>query len=369
MAHGPLPPRLVGSMDVMSETIGAGQARILLANAAKTEQQERPAAESLDVARRAGAFALRVPERFGGTWADAATTVRRLAELGRYCPATAWVAGTCVTAKTFVGDVFGAEAPDEFFADPESLACGSGHPTATGVRGPGGVRVDGRWAYVSGCEDAAWAGLAVMVDGTYMFAAIPTSDLSVERTWDAAGLRGTGSHTLVARDVLVPEARIRPARPPGPALHVFYGTTVLAPLVGAARGALDVTDAMFASDRKPSMTAYARMGESPAARQWLAEATLLVDRAERTLLAIADAADGGDVSPADHARLHLDMVDAARDCRAAVELMLDLHGASGFASANPLQRYWRDIAVGSRHAHLRSYIGVERYGEALAGTA
>ncbi|MEV4702250.1 acyl-CoA dehydrogenase family protein [Actinoplanes sp. NPDC049316] len=352
-----------------TETIGADHARVLLANAAKTEQQERPTAESLDAARRTGAFALRTPERFGGAWADAATTVRHLAGLGRSCPATAWVAGTCVTAKTFVADVFGDGAPGEFFADPGSLACGSGHPTATGVRGPDGVRVDGRWAYVSGCEDAAWAGLAVMVDGAYMFAAIPTSDLSVERTWDAAGLRGTGSHTLVAHDVLVPESRIRPAQPPGLALHVFYGTTVLAPLVGAARGALDVTEAMFASDRKPSMTQYARMGESPAARQWLAEATQLVNRAERTLLAIAGEADAGDISQAGHARLHLDMVDAARDCRAAVELMLDLHGASGFAATNALQRYWRDIAVGSRHAHLRSYTAVESYGQALAGPA
>jgi alkylation response protein AidB-like acyl-CoA dehydrogenase len=60
-------------------------------------------------------------------------------------------------------------------------------------------------------------------------------------------------------------------------------------------------------------------------------------------------------------------VDAARDCRTAVELMLDLHGASGFAAANPLQRYWRDIAVGSRHAHLRPYLAVENYGQAFAG--
>jgi alkylation response protein AidB-like acyl-CoA dehydrogenase len=342
---------------------------VLLANAAKTEQQQRPAAESLAVARRGGAFALRTPERFDGSWAGATTVVRHLAVLGRSCPSTAWIAGTCVTAKTFVASVFGDAAPRDFFADPGALACGSGHPTATGERGPDGVRVNGRWAYVSGCEDATWAGLAVMVDGTYTFAAIPTSALSVEPTWDAAGLRGTGSHTLVARDVLVPAGHLVAARPPGPALHVFYGTTVLAPLVGAARGAHDLTTAMFASDRKPSMTAYARMGESPAARQWLAEASLLVDRAERTLLAIAAAVDADDISPTGHARLHLDMADAARDCRAAVDLMLDLHGASGFAASNALQRYWRDIAVGSRHAHLRSYIAVENYGRALAGTA
>lgn len=35
---------------------------------------------------------------------------------------------------------------------------------------------------------------------------VPASDLSVERTWRAAGLAGTSSHTLVAEDVVVPDS-------------------------------------------------------------------------------------------------------------------------------------------------------------------
>jgi acyl-CoA dehydrogenase-like protein len=99
---------------------------------------------------------------------------------------------------------------------------------------------------------------------------------------------------------------------------IFYGITVLAPVVGAARGALDIVNEMFASDRRPHLTTYSRMGDSPAARHWPAQATLLVDRAERTLLA-AQAVDAGDITETDHARLRMDLADAARDCRAAVE--------------------------------------------------
>ncbi|GAB2842301.1 acyl-CoA dehydrogenase [Actinoallomurus bryophytorum] len=352
-----------------TETIENDQARTLLASAEETERHNRPTAENLEVVRRHGAFALRTPERFGGAWANATTVAGRLAELGRYCPSTAWIAGTCLTAKTFAAEAFGDAVPRDLFADPDALACGSGIPSGSGERTPDGVRVNGRWPYVSGCEDATWAGLAVLIDGTYTYAVIPTAELTVERTWRVAGMRGTGSHTLVARDVLVPAGLTAAVRPPVPATLVFYGIAVLAPVAGAARGALDVTNAMFASDRKPSMTAYARMGDSPAARQWLAEATLLVDRADRTMFAAARAVDAAGVTGADSARLHLDLADAAQDCRSAVELMLDLHGASGFAAANPLQRYWRDIAVGSRHAHLRPYMAVENYGQALAGQA
>lgn len=46
--------------------------------------------------------------------------------------------------------------------------------------------------------------------------------------------------------------------------------------------------------------------------------------------------------------------------------MLDLHGSSGFHMSNPLQRFWRDVAVGSRHPHLNPYLAVERSGSLLA---
>lgn len=140
---------------------------------------------------------------------------------------------------------------------------------------------------------------------------------------------------------------------------------MLGPVVGAARGALDVIRTMFASDRKPFMTACSRMGESAGARHWLAEAAHLVDRAERTMLAVARAAESRGGAAADTARLAMDLADAGRDCRAALELMLDLHGASGFAGANPLQRYWRDVAVGSRHPHPNPCLATENLGSAL----
>jgi hypothetical protein len=61
---------------------------------------------------------------------------------------------------------------------------------------------------------------------------------------------------------------------------MLHALTVLGSVVGAMRGALDAINAMFASGRKPFMTEYSRMGESPGARHWLAEATHLVSRAE-----------------------------------------------------------------------------------------
>ncbi|MFD4640194.1 acyl-CoA dehydrogenase family protein [Lentzea sp. NPDC058436] len=340
---------------------------VLRAHAAAVEQNERPAPEGLAALRENGVFALRTPEAYGGAWADAETIARELTGLGRACPSTAWVAGTCVTSKNLAGRAFVAEEKPEFFADPDALFCGSGVPGGRGERVAEGVRVTGRWANVSGCEDADWALVAVMADGAFSFALVPTADLAVERTWTMAGMRGTGSHTLVADGVLVPAGRIVAAAPFALNDMMLFAMTVLGPVVGAAQGALDVVTAMFASDRKPFMTSYSRMGESPGARHWLADASYLVQRAETTMLAVAREASAGELSPVDGPRLRRALADAGRDCRAAVDLMLDLHGASGFDVSNPLQRFWRDVAVGSRHPHLNPYLAVENLGTALAG--
>lgn len=341
---------------------------VLLANADKAEQQSRPAAESLAALRQAGAFALRTPAVHGGAWADPETVVVWLAGLGRACPSTAWIAGTCATAKTIAANVLGdGVAARGFFADPDALACGSGVPSGRGERRADGVLVNGRWANVSGCEDAAWAGLGLMADGAYAFAFIPVADLRVEQTWDMAGMRGTGSHSLVAEDLLVPAHLVASTAPFTPENMLFFALTVLGPVVGAARGALDLTTAMFASDRRPFMTSYSRMGESAGARQWLAEAAFLVERAERAMLDIARARLAADDPRSRDPLLHLEAAEAGRDCRAAVDRMLDLHGSSAFRTTNPLQRYWRDIAVATRHPHITPYLPHETLGTAVAG--
>ena len=345
----------------------ANTGAVLRAHAGKAEENKRPAGESLAALRADGVFALRTLRDYGGAWAGAETTATTLTGLGRSCPSTAWVAGTCVTSKNIAARTFTGAGTPEFFADPDALFCGSGVPGARGERVPGGVRVTGRWANVSGCEDAVWAGLAVLVDGVFSFAVVPTAELGLERTWDPAGMRGTGSHTLVADGLVVPAERIAAAAPFTPNDSMLFAMTVLGPVVGAAQGALDAVTTMFASDRKPFMTAYSRMGESPGARQWLAEATYLVSRAERTMLGVAREADAAELSTEDGPRLRAALADAGRDCRAAVERMLDLHGASGFATSNVLQRFWRDVAVGSRHPHLNPYLAVENLGVVVAG--
>jgi hypothetical protein len=56
---------------------------------------------------------------------------------------------------------------------------------------------------------------------------------------------------------------------------------------------------------------------------------------------------------------------AVQDCRHAVEKLLDLHGSSMFAAGNPLGRFWRDLAVGTRHGAVRPWVAADDYSRVL----
>ncbi|MDR7277117.1 acyl-CoA dehydrogenase family protein [Catenuloplanes atrovinosus] len=350
----------------------------LAANAARTERELMPAPDSVAAVRAAGLFALTVPRAAGGQEADLRTLVEVLAALGRGCPSTAWVVGLNASNKGVARLMLSAEGQDAVLADPDAVCCASNVMSrqSSGVRVPGGLRVSGRWAMASGSELASLAMVGVpLPDGetpAVAMALVPVSDLSVERTWRAAGLAGTSSHTLVAEDVFVPDGFVNvpgaagPARSIPPESMFTGGLAALAPMIGATRGARDLVAAAVAGGRAPYLTTYARVADSPLGRYWFTEAMRRTDTAMRRTVRVADVLDelpvGGRLPVAERVELRVELSTAARECREAMELLLDLHGASGFADDNPLQRFWRDVAVGTRHPFFTPYILAEDEG-------
>jgi alkylation response protein AidB-like acyl-CoA dehydrogenase len=210
---------------------------------------------------------------------------------------------------------------------------------------------------------------------------LQTAELAIERTWDGVpGLRGTGSHTLVADDVFVPSVfQIVPPTDPNAfaALEVRKLEVVLhtaSPLLGAARGALGVVEPVMTAERPVFGTAHQRKADSPFARQLFAEAHQLIATAETRLVNVADVldtafAEGTSLPGADAAQQRCQVVAALQECRAAVEKLLDVHGSSAFAAGNPLALFWRDLSVGSRHGAVNPYVAAEWFGRALFETS
>ncbi|MFF8566620.1 acyl-CoA dehydrogenase family protein [Streptomyces albidoflavus] len=366
---------------------------LLKEHAARTEADRRIAEENITALTEAGLFRLTVPRRFGGHEAGIRTFLEVTSELGRGCGSTAWVASLINVCNWLVG-LYPEQAQREVWGeDPGARVCGVLAPSATSRAVDGGLLVTGRWGFASGSLHSQWAVLGVpVVDGSGRqtdqgCALVPLTELTLEDTWYVAGMRGTGSNTLVADEVFVPDHRILsvtratggdyPTEHTGEALYrsalaPFLALVLAGPQVGLAQGAMELVKASLAKGKGISYTFYERASEAPSTQIQMAEAAMLIDTARLHMLRAADdidrwAASGQYMPFATRARVRMDTGYVARRSREAIDLLLSVQGAGSFAEAGPLQRIWRDQETGSRHAVINPAVASELYGRALLG--
>ncbi|MEU6672457.1 acyl-CoA dehydrogenase family protein [Streptomyces sp. NPDC046727] len=371
----------------------AALVELLRRNAARTDQDRCVAPENIAALDGAGLFSLTVPQRLGGHQARIRTLVQVGAELGRGCGSTAWTTSLINISGWLIG-LYPQRTQREVYAqDPGTRACAVLPPHGTGRTTDAGTVVSGRWSFASGCLHARWALLGMTLTGEHgerrdqALALVPMNQLTIEDTWHVAGMRGTGSNTLTADDVVVPAHRILsvtqalqgtyPTEFKDEALYraAFVPTLALSlagPLLGLARGAMELVLASLATGRGISHTHYAQACEAPSTQMQLAEAASLIDTATLHLMRAADdvdnwAASGPCMPLVNRTRARMDIGTVARCSREALDLLLNVHGARSFAEDSPLQRMWRDLETGTRHAMINPAIATEMYGRALLG--
>ena len=244
----------------------AERLRPLLADNAQQGAADRRVAEaSIAALAEAGLFKVMLPRRYGGYEAGVRTSLDVMAAVAYGDGAAGWVASLVNHSARDIGLCPTRVQDDAFGADPDARVCGSLAPVGTAVAVEGGVRLSGRWGYVSGSLHAQWAVLGFnLVDETGAviegaLAPVPARDYTVSDTWFTAGMRGSGSNTLSAEDVFVPWHRVVPRTRLDagdyPTEHKdestyrsgFYPTHtmgLIGPLLGLGRAALDhVVDA------------------------------------------------------------------------------------------------------------------------------
>ena len=383
-----------GARELRADLVArAAKVRPLLAgNADLTDRERRVPAENIAALGEAGLLSLMQPARYGGLQTDFRTLLEVSREVGRACGSTAWVSALLNANGWFVG-LFPAQAQDDVWADtPDARVAGSVTPSGTARQVDGGFLVSGRWAPASGCAHAQWAVLGVTradAEGTADAVGIvltPMSELPVQDTWFVSGLRGTASNTLIGEDVFVPAHRFLsvPDAVEGRYATPFTDEALYrSPLVPAA--ALVLTGAQLGlaaaavdllAEKAPlrtlTMTNYASQAEAPTTQIAAANAASLSDSAQlhayRAAADLDEAAQAGVVPDYDvRARMRMDAGMAAVHAREVVRIVCSAQGASSFSESNPLQRIWRDIEAGSRHAVLNPEVAAEIYGKSLFG--
>jgi 3-hydroxy-9,10-secoandrosta-1,3,5(10)-triene-9,17-dione monooxygenase len=365
---------------------------MLMQNASKTEEYRQVVEENISALEDAGAFKIMVPKRYGGYEGTVKQKLQVSREIAMGCGSTAWVTALQNVCAYFTGKMSKQCQDDVWASTPDARIAGVFTPVMESRKVDGGIRMTGTWDWASGVMHADWLFLGAMLfddAGAPMYPVMtltPKSEFTVEDTWFMSGMKGTASNRVVAKDVFVPDHRIHSV----PALlsqtydtpftdEVLYRSSfvpvaalVLAgPQLGLAQAALDYTIAK-APTRGITYSEWERQTDSPTFQIAIAKAAVLVDTAHLFAYRAADAIDGAALENrpmeyVERARVRSDTGVAISSAREAIRILCSAHGAGSFADASPMQRWWRDSEVSSRHAVIMPETSELIYGRALLG--
>jgi 3-hydroxy-9,10-secoandrosta-1,3,5(10)-triene-9,17-dione monooxygenase len=362
------------------------------ANAHKTEHDRRVVEENITALREAGAFRIMVPKRYGGYETTLRTKLEVSREVAMGCGSTAWVTALQNVCSLFAGMMNEQAQDDVWGSNPDARVAGVLTPSSTSRKVPGGWIVNGAWSWASGSYHADWSyvGVPLTDDNGDFFAPatalIPNSDITIEDTWFVSGMKGTGSNTLHAKDAFVPEHRVHLV--PGMLMHqhdtpfkneslyqsAFVPAAVIilaGPQLGLAQAALDYTIEK-GHKRGIAYTDFEFQRDAPTFQLAIAKAATLVEAAHLFAYKVADeideaAAAGRTMTYVERARLRSNAGHAVESAREAIRVLCSAHGASSFGDGSPMQRYWRDSEIASRHAVIAPETSALVYGRALMG--
>ncbi len=337
---------------------------------ARDEEFDRQKFISADVIERfrtLGVYRALVPKRFGGDERSPAEFCQMVEDISIADGSAGWV------ASFGMSPVYLAALPldtiKKIYADsPDVVFAGGIFPPQPATFVEGGLEVNGRWKFSSGCMGASLIGVGIAPKNGEMLglprlAVMPREKVRIEETWNVVGLVGTGSHDVVVENVVVPEewtfVRGGPSNLDEPFFRypsLSFATQVLSVVgLGVARAALDelsgmasgrisVTGAPSLSDRPLAQVEMAKAEASlRAARSWFYQA---IDDAWSSVLA------GDPVTLEQTNMLRLSSTHATRVAAEVARTAQMLSGMSGVYRSSPLSRFVNDTQVITQHAFM-----------------
>lgn len=349
-----------------------------------------PAATVADF-HAAGILRVLQPRRFGGLQQSFGVFSRIIEILTEGCASSAWVYAVLAEHQWIIASLPEQGQRDVWGDEPLAVASSSLAPRETATRCDGGWRLSGRFPFSSGCTHAQWAIVGARCEDTVgniatRYLLVPMREVDIVDDWHVLGLRGTGSRTLVLRDVFVPAHRSVPLRdllegtPPGAQVHPDYD------IVRAPRGFLVVFSlppVAFALGRRALAIAAAalsgrlsrgvtRLAESEVVQLRLAEAAASIEVASlvletRRAQSLAALESGRPITLEEVLRNRRDMTFGMQQIRVAVQNLVDLCGSRTVLDSDPLQPILRDVLTIATHQAFSPLATLVPYGRLLLG--
>ena len=362
--------------------------------AARTEELRRLPPETERDLHEAGLFRIVQPMRVGGSELDYVALVDCAEQLGKGDASVAWNFANLASHHWMLA-MFDKQAQDLVWdQDPNALIASSFiFPAGRARKVDGGYRLRGSWPFSSGVASCDWNMLGSVVDSDdeadgieYRIFLLPKRDYRILDTWNAAGLRGTGSNDVEVRDAFVAEALsvavsdLAGGSTPGSAVNrnPLYTLPVfsLFPFVlsgvalGNAQACLD--DYIESAGHRASTYNRAKLGDLQSTQIKIAEASAKIDAARlimrsNCIEAMAVARRGEIPDMHVKTRVRRDGAHSVNICTEAVSLLFAASGARGLFTSGALQRQFRDAHAINSHIAFNFDAAGTNYGRVALG--
>jgi len=353
---------------------------VIIRGGDEAQQIRRLPDDVVDILIDEGFFRFTLPPELGGEDASTLETIEVLEAMSAIDASVGWnvMLGSEINAMA-AGGMDKALAKEVYLDNPRVIMCGGGGPgskPAYAMEQPdGSYRVWGETTFISGCHNATWCfmGAPIIDDGEPRKDAngqmiikmwfLHRSQWQILDTWDVAGLRGSGSHNVLAEGAVVEpkwlsvDLMTTPAHYDNPVfripvpLRLSYNKVAIA--LGVARGALEAFRDL--ANNKVPMLSASKLMERPLAQLRMGEMTAKYKAARAYVFEAMDAVEeelraGADMpSPEVTINARLACVHGAQACMEVVDAIHAAGGTSASYVKNPLERKLRDAHGAASH--------------------
>ena len=333
----------------------------IAARAAEHDAANTFVAEGYALLKRARLFSAGVPAELGGDGLSPPELAAMLTRLARSCSATA-LAFAMHTHLVAVSAWRWRNQQKELvepllrhIAAQQCVLVSTGgsdwlESSGTARKIDGGYAIEGVKGFASGAPAGSLLSTSAIhqdAEGgaTVLHFMVPldASELRIDPTWNALGMRGTASHQIHINGFLVPEAAVMLRRPKGEWHAAYHLVAMIAvPLIYSVY--LGIAEAM----RDAAVQAARR---KPVTAQLVDQVGDLETELAGSRMALADmlANSSGPPGPETTNRAFLGRANFVRAALATADRAMDLAGAAGYMRFHPIERLFRDIQAARFH--------------------
>jgi len=364
----------------------------IAANATQAEKDRKVPEENIALLKGIGMHRAFQPKPYGGQEVSLPEFADCVVALAGACASTAWAFSLLCTHSHQLA-MFSKQLQDEVWGEnPDATASSSIAPFGKVEETEGGVIFNGEMGWSSGSDHAEWAIVGCRrldAEGkqNYCFAVLPRSDYEIRDDWYAAGMKGSGTKTLIIKDVFVPNHRIQQAKDMMegksagfglyPDSKIFYSPYRPYFASGFSAIGLGVAERMleaYKEKTKNRVRAYTgvNVGAATPALMRLAESTHQVAAAraflEKTWQEHAEHSERHQYPSRETlAFWRTNQAYAVKMCIQAVDRLFEAAGGTSWFEGNEMQRLFRDSHMTGAHAYTDYDVCAQILGRELMG--